>query len=262
MNKVRAPDKDIKEQVLCEYKKGIGPKALAEKTGISINTIKSWIGRDKVKIKKELQDATKSKDAPVKKRGAPVGNANAVGHGAPKRNRNAVKHGGYATIYWDTLTEEEQEMIEDIPDEEESLLIEQIQLFSIRERRLMQAIKKYMEKDQYISGTMESEDDRKFTDQQEEELYRKEIEKRVQNGERLPGKPYSIQTNKGATIDLISRLEKELTSVQSKKTKAIETLSHLRLEKQKLTGETKGNEAVRIWAEKIKEMRKTGGQYE
>ena len=31
MNKVKAPDKDIKEQVLCEYKKGIGPKALAKK---------------------------------------------------------------------------------------------------------------------------------------------------------------------------------------------------------------------------------------
>ena len=58
-----------------------------------------------------------------------------------------------------------------------------------------------------------------------------------------------------ATIDLIARLERELTSVQSKKTKAIESLAKLRLEKQKIEGESKGNEFVRIWTESVLKAR-------
>ncbi len=37
-----------------------------------------------------------------KKRGAPYGNKNAVGHGAPIGNRNAEKHGFYATFIYPT----------------------------------------------------------------------------------------------------------------------------------------------------------------
>ena len=50
MNEARAPtDGRVREQVLKEYKSGVGPKALAEKTGVSIKTINSCIKRDKAK---------------------------------------------------------------------------------------------------------------------------------------------------------------------------------------------------------------------
>ena len=165
MNEARAPTEDrVREKVLKEYKSGVGPKALADKTGISINTIKSWIKRDKAK---------EAKGAPQKKKGAPQ-KKKPGGHGAPKGNTNALKHGGYSSIYWDTLDEEEQAMIEDAPQDEEKMLLQQIMLFDIRERRLMKAINQYksMKGGVYVYGVMRQETKRSFKDEKEEEEYR------------------------------------------------------------------------------------------
>lgn len=252
MNVVRAPTDDkVKAQILSEYRNGAKPKSLSEKTGISINTIKSWIKRDKAKKPEPIESAPhKEKGAPSKrKKGAPLGNKNAKGSGAPEGNQNALKHGGYAAVYWSALSDEEKEMIADAPTEEDALLIEQIQLFSVRERRLMLAIKKYTEAKggQYVSGVTSFEEKRKFKDQEEEEEYRKAVKKKVSNGDRLPGERHSIQTNTGATIDLISRLERELTSVQSKKTKSIAELAKLRLQRKMLQEGDKKNEVVDDW---------------
>lgn len=258
MNEARAQsDEKIRQQVLKEYKNGVGPKALAEKYVISINTIKSWIKREKAKAEKSAPP--KKKSAPSKKKaGAPKGNKNAAGHGAPVGNTNALKHGGYSKIYWDSLDDDEREMIEDMPKDDEDLLMEQIQLFSVRERRLMNIIKYYrdLKGGLYVSGASTFEDKRKFKDKEERELYEELIREKVEKGERLPGTRLSSQTHTGATVDLITRLEKELTSVQSKKTKAIDTLVKLHLERQKLAGETKGNELVKTWAESVLKARR------
>ena len=106
MNEARAPtNENVKEQILAEYRTGVRPKELSEKTGISINTIKSWIKREKTKRSEVEEGAPASKkDAPFKsKKGAPPGNQNAKGAGAPDRNKNAEKQGAYSKIYWDHL---------------------------------------------------------------------------------------------------------------------------------------------------------------
>ena len=59
-----------------------------------------------------------------------------------------------------------------------------------------------------------------------------------------------------SSADLVTRLEKELTSVQSQKTKAVDALSKLRFEKEKIAGESKGNELVRTWAESVIKARR------
>lgn len=258
MNEARAPtDEKIREQVLAEYRNGTGPKALSEKTGISVNTIKSWIKRDKAKKTEVIEDAPQpKKGAPSKrKKGAPPGNKNAEGAGAPEGNQNALKHGGYSAVYWEVLSEEEKAMIEDIPTDEEALLIEQIQLFSVRERRLMMIIKEQKEKagksGLYVAGVINFEDKRKFKDKEEEELYTEAVMKKIKSGDRLPGTKYSTQTSTGSTVDLIARLERELTSVQGKKTKAIDSLIRLRLENRKLDDAGKGNELVDDWIASI-----------
>jgi hypothetical protein len=46
---------------------------------------------------------------------------------------------------------------------------------------------------------------------------------------------------------IIARLEQELSTVQSKKTKAIEALSKYRMEKAKMESESAGNAAVDDW---------------
>lgn len=258
MNETRAPtDEKARAKVLAEYKKGVGPKALSEKTGISINTIKSWIKRDKARSEKDTKK--KERGAPSKgKRGAPLGNKNAEGAGAPLGSKNALKHGGYSAVYWDTLDEEEMELIEDVPKDEEELLIQQIMLFSVRERRLMKAINKYrdVKGGVYVAGAVRFESKRTFRDEEEKALYEQRIQNKVENNERLPGESYQLQTSTGSTADLVTRLEKELTSVQSKKTKAIDALAKLRLEKRKLDGESKGNELVRTWADAVIKARR------
>lgn len=263
MARARSPDSIEAEKL---YKEGMLLVEIAKKLGKPEGTVRRWkstqnwdgIGNSKGKKK---ENERSDKKANVRKpKGAPKGNKNAEGAGAPVGNQNALKHGGYAAVYWDVLTEEEKEMIDGAPTDEEALLIEQIQLFAVRERRLMQAINKYTSAKggQYVSGVVSFEDKRKFEDKEEEEAYKAAVMKKVKSGDRLPGQQRSIQTNTAAAIDLVTRLEKELTGVQSKKTKAIETLTRLHLEKQKLDGESKGNEVVRAWAEKVKAMRGGG----
>ncbi|WP_025092895.1 phage terminase small subunit [Bacillus safensis] len=77
-----------------DYIKGMKYKDLAEKYGVSINTIKSWKKRHGWERKK---GAPTKKSVHTKKGGQP-GNKNAVGNGggAPAKNQNAKTHGFYS----------------------------------------------------------------------------------------------------------------------------------------------------------------------
>lgn len=239
MNETRAPtNEEIREQVLADYRNGEKPKALSEKTGISINTIKSWIKRDKAKNVSTNKSATKTKKgaSSIKKKGAPVGNKNARGNrggSAPLRNKNAEKHGAYSKIYWDSLDEEEMEMMEDIAGDEESELIMQIRMFSIRERRLMQRIKYYRELDEKYKGLAISSvskaketnmrldsEGRPILDSEENPVFDTVSEKTI--------------THTSTIMTSIMALEAELTKVQRAKTKALESLAKIRNERRKL----------------------------
>lgn len=263
MARARSPDSIEAEKL---YKEGMLLVDIAKKLGRPEGTVRrwkstqNWDGTDNEKGKKKENERSGKKKTSVRKpRGAPKGNKNAVGHvrSVPLGNSNALKHGGYSAVYWDTLDEEEREMIETIPDDEEEHLLAQIALFSVRERRIMKAIKQYKESKGgvYINNVIKQESKRRFKTEAEEKLYNERIQEKISAGDRLPGETYQIQTTTTATIDLVSRLERELTSVQSKKTKAIEALVKLRLEKQKIEGESKGNELVRTWAESVLKAR-------
>ena len=65
-----------------------------------------------------------------------------------------------------------------------------------------------------------------------------------------------MTTNTENKDDIILRLERELTSVQSQKMKLINTLAQLKLEKQKIEGESKGNDFVRTWADSVLKARR------
>lgn len=92
-----------------------------------------------------------------------------------------------------------------------------------------------------------SESKRSFKDKDEEAEYDRRQKEKVDNGDILPGKSYNISTHTANKDMIIARLEQELSTVQSKKTKAIEALSKYRLEKMKLESESAGNDAVDDW---------------
>lgn len=238
MSNTKAPSSEMektRKRVIGEYKKGAKPKALADKYGLSVNTVKSWISRYK----------TKNKDAPGKqgassasapgRRGAPLGNTNAIGNngGAPLGNTNALKHGGYAKVYWDTLDETERQLLAEMDFDGELLLLDEISLLSIRERRIMLSIAKHKEAKGglAVSNIVRSEEKREFASDEERQLYEERVAVKVEVGEQLPGRSYRITTTTEATYDIIQRLEEALTRCQAQKQRCIESLNRLRLER-------------------------------
>ena len=208
-----------------------------------------------------MERSTKEKGNVPPKRGAPKGNKNAKGNKGnpnPTKPPDQTKHGGYSSVYWDVLDDDEKGLIDEIPQDEESLLIGQIQLFSVRERRIMQAINKYraMEGPVAISMTSRSESKRTFKTKADEEKYNQIVAKKVAKGDRMPGQEYNSYTQTDNKDNIIARLESELSNVQSKKTKAIEALSRIHLEKAKLEGDNKGNDIVKSWADKVLKARR------
>lgn len=272
MPKPRSPDTDKRseerkqaERLYLESKGNIKLVDIAEKLGLPDNKVRKWKSLDNWEgklhptkaensKKKPVERSTKEKGSVPSKRGAPKGNTNAKGNkGNPKPTNTTppdrTKHGGYSAVYWDTLDDDELGMIEEIPKDEEELLIEQIQLFSVRERRIMKAINKYrtMDGPVAISFSNRTESKRTFKSDEEEQRYNELIEKKTRKGDRMPGNEYTVFTQTDNKDNIIARLESELSNVQSKKTKAIEALYKIRLEKQKLESADAGNTAVDDW---------------
>ena len=241
------------------FNDGMAMVEIAIKLGVSDGTVRSWKNRygwgDKspknnrnVAKKEDKKNATLQK----RKKGGQPGNKNAKGGSGnpkPKLPPNVTKHGGYVPVFIDTLDEEEQELVATIPKVTELQLMEQIQLFSIRERRLLKAINKYrrLQGEVAIADVSRYEDKRAFKNEEEEIEYDRRQKLKVEKEEMLPGKSYSIQTHTTNRDMIIARLEQELSTIQGKKTKAIEALSKFRIEKEKLENESAGNEVVDDW---------------
>lgn len=218
----------VRDEAYEDYKKGLKYKEIAEKYGVSISTVKSWKSRywktEKVATKSKKRLQPKSKKVATKKPGGQPNNTNGVE--GMKNNTNAIKHGGYSSIYWDTLDEDEQEMINDMDSDEEHQLVEQLKLYAIRERRLLKAIKKIksnanktddVEISSSVFFTFENKEKTVITDEGD-----------VETQTVTKPKPTGTRKDYEKTEFAVSRLEKELTSIQRSKTKVINSLAELR----------------------------------
>ena len=224
------------------FKKGLKYKEIAEKLGVPESTVKSWATRywkkgkvasEKVASKKKkvaTEDATSTTPKP---RGAPKGNANGVGNkgGAPPGNQNAVTHGGYSAILFDTLDETEHSMINQMQPNEEQLLVDEINLLTVRERRIMQRIQEYQKAPVAISSTVRTEYKRSFDSPEDEQLYNERIQEKIDAKERLPGREYTTHTTTEASYSIILKLEEALTRCQAQKQRDIDTLNKIRMAK-------------------------------
>lgn len=137
---------DAKDLAYKDYMDGMRYQDIADKYGVSINTVKSWKQRNGWNRKKSAPDAPAEKGHTQKKKGAhkkgrvgaPYGNKNAVGNkggAAPAGNLNAVKHGAYQTIYADYLPEAEKEVYEQMPGDAD--LEAEIRLLRLKITRLL-----------------------------------------------------------------------------------------------------------------------------
>ena len=150
-------------QAYKDYVKGMKYKDLAEKYGVSVNTIKSW---------KQRHGWERKKGAPIEKsvhtkKGGQPGNKNALGNngGAPQRNQNAVTHGFFSKF----LPEETLEIMEEIQERSPADMIwDQIQIqyaAILRAQRIMfvsdkeEMIKELKKKRSLISEVSEIEEE-------------------------------------------------------------------------------------------------------
>lgn len=222
------------------FQKGMKLAEIAKKLDVPEGTVRSWKNRGKwaeksrkksqcnVAVNETETNATLQK----KKRGGQPGNQNAKGSkggGAPLRNHNAEKHGAHSKIYWDALDDEALALIYSMNDDEEWHLITQLQMFSLRERDLMHKLKRYNEVDEKSHGLAVKA------------VSKKKVVEDVVNSQGEPigdgnfkKSSETTVTNTEAVINSIIALEAELTKIQRAKTRAIESLSKLRLERGRL----------------------------
>lgn len=261
---------DNREKGYTLFKKGLKYKEIAEKLGVPESTVKSWATRywkkekvasEKVASKKKkvaTEDATfatpKPRGAPKGNKnaaghGAPEGNQNAVGNGAPPGNQNAVTHGGYAAILFDSFDEDEHSLAAQIEPDEEKLLMDEIILLTVRERRILQRIQEAKKSPLAISSTVRSEKKRAFDSKEDEAIYTEKVREKVDSGERLPGRDYKITTETEGSYSIILKLEEALTRCQAQKKKAIDSLSLIR----QANGMSKGSGLVDDWIASVME---------
>lgn len=238
MARNRRPERDKAFQLWLESRKTRALKDIAIELGVTDVQVRKWKSQDNwnEQSKGTLPKGTLPKrNVPKQKklRGAQPGNQNAKGHGAPRGNKNNFKHGLYEELYWNNLDDEEQQMLDDMKlDEEEDLLIEQIKLLTVRERRLLRRIEEQrstkggLALESVISRKLEIKGNIVYDNQQTQT---------------------ETTTRTISTFEVIQKLETELTRVQARKTRCIEALSKMRLERRKMDEESRGSAVANDW---------------
>ena len=129
----RAPDKRI-EQAKAMYLKDMKLVEIASRLNLPEGTVRRW--KSTHRWDNERSDK-KSERSDKKKRGGQPGNQNATG---PPGNKNAVKTGEFEALFFDCLDPEEKRLTEMVTPDKEQLLLQEIQLLTVRERRMLKRI--------------------------------------------------------------------------------------------------------------------------
>ena len=143
----RAPDARV-EQAKALFLSGKKLIEISQLLEIPEGTIRSW--KNRYKWKSGNATLQKPKRNVAKRRGGQPGNQNAAGHGGtgPPKNKNAVTTGEFEALLFDCLDDEERYLAESVPDDKHRLQLQEIQLLTVRERRMLkriEAIKKSVE---------------------------------------------------------------------------------------------------------------------
>lgn len=205
----RAPDRRV-EQAMELYAKGLKLIEIAATLKVPEGTVRSWKNRYD-------WDATlhKKKRNVAKKKGGQPGNKNAEGHGGtgPPGNKNAVKTGEFEAIFFDCLDPDEQQLIKKVQPNKEQLLLQEIQLLTVRERRMLKRIEMLKNIEQSPADE-NAEPEEQVPAGMSVTGYRSGIEK---------GKPTVLKEYEGI-LGQIQSIEDALTRVQARRQRAIEVL--------------------------------------
>lgn len=216
----RAPD-ERQKQARELFLQGMKLIDISESLGVPVGTIRSWKNRynwdcnSNVTLQKKKRNVAKTK-------GGQPGNKNAVGHGAPEQNKNAVTTGEFETLFFDCLDPEEKELAAAVPQDKEQLLLQEIQLLTVRERRMLKRIENLRQ----AEGTSETASRYGIA---------------VPPGMAVTGHKAGIEIGKitdleehKGTLGQIQNIEDALTRVQARKQAAIDSLHRYGVDDAKL----------------------------
>ena len=229
----RAPDTRA-EQAKKMFLSGKKLIEISETLKIPEGTVRSWKNRykwDNATLQKNNRNV-------AKKRGGQPNNKNAVGNkggAAPKQNKNAVKTGEFETLFFDALEPKEIQLVNMIQLDKEQLLLQEVQLLTVGEQRMLGRIEKLKSMENVSEVVTEVVT---------------EVEKPPPG---MSVTKYSTGFDKGKLTDLkeyegilgqIQAIEEALTRVQARRQRAIEALhkfgyddAHLELEAMKFEHE-------------------------
>ena len=191
----RAPD-ERQEQAKELFLQGMKLIDISKALEVPVGTIRSWKNNWDKKSNATLH---KRKRNVAKAKGGQPGNQNAIGnHGgaAPEGNKNAVTTGEFETLLFDCLDPEEKQLAASVPNDKEQLLFQEIQLLTVRERRMLKRIENLRQADFTTVKKKKGTEKDKWTN--------------------LDGEH--------ATLGQIQNIEDALTRVQARKQAAIDSL--------------------------------------
>ncbi len=195
----RAPDERIK-QAKAMYLKGMKLVEIASQLNLPEGTVRRWKSTHKWDNERSDKNSERSH-----KKGPPAGNRNAVGNkggAAPEKNKNAVKTGEFETLFFDALEEDEKRLIGMVQLDKEQLLLQEIQLLTVRERRMLKRI----------------DDIKRAAEDQEDENAAGMTAVKYKDGLKDESTEYT------GALGQIQAVEDALTRVQARKQKAIDSL--------------------------------------
>jgi uncharacterized protein YjcR len=239
----RSPDRDKAKHMWLESGGKMLLKDIAAALSIGETQVRKWKSQDKWANDFNSNVTNESNSNVTIRKGAPKGNKNAVGNkgGAPKNNQNAkgnrggnggplgnkkaVRTGEYESIWFDTLDEDEQGLLDEIDTDPIAQADEAITLLSIRERRMLLRIKRLtdgltenqrrvLQQLKSIKDIVEVHDERSGQTKKVPVVRNEMVESEIEET------TYRV-------IDDILKLEDALTRVQDKKLKAIELKNRL-----------------------------------
>ena len=150
MARPRSPNRDKAYQLWLESGKTRQLKEIAAELGVSEEQVRKWKNKDRW----DKVTLPNSKGNVTKRKGGQPGNKNAVGHGGtgPPGNKNAVTTGEFETLLFDCLDEDEKELVSIIPEDKKQLLLQEIKLLTVRERRMLKRIDSLSDVYQAVNG--------------------------------------------------------------------------------------------------------------
>lgn len=223
-------------------------KASRKPRMIALDAIREMEQRTTSKTEKKVVRSTSKSSSKKASKAKPKASAGQRSRGGQKGNKNAQTDGIYNTVYYSMLSPEEKQLLGENDPDPVSILMKQIDYYTIREYRIMKRITKlYAEREdkrtrmQAVQTTI-TEQRRVFdgTPEEKEEqkaLYDQMIQDKIDEGKRMPGREMQTIT---MTVDIdrkIDRAEQELSTVQRAKTQAIKTLADIQAQRSEMAAE-------------------------